>query len=165
MEAIIYYAILGIGLLVLIGTVMHWMDRSIDWFAWRRHEREIEATKDENDQELALMVNGMMREQFLYGIGIGGFGAATIIIIFSNPSVQGMLAAMIFALALVMLAKERRRRVDGDREQLNKHIASYYVPSSIALGRVIREAVQKGVLGPSLGESEEEWTKRMHITK
>lgn len=107
-----------------------------------------------------------MRAQFSSGVTIGALGILIIYAIYSAPTGIGpMLTAAWLIVMAIWFAKDHRKRAERAREQMKQHIARYYIDSSAALQDVIREALDKGQLGPSFDESREAWAARMHLNR
>jgi len=112
-DVLIYYAVVGIGILLLFGLFVGWVERLVEWVDWRIHKKELEATEDEDDQSLVLDFNAAMRDQFVYGPMAGGLVACALAGIIHSGS--GAWPLVVAAFVGCWLAVRNRRKDAGRR--------------------------------------------------
>lgn len=162
METLVYYATVAAGFLL----IMVFGSKLGEWIDSRIHRRELELTKNEDDQTVVLMFNGALRAQYLNGLAIG---AMVILFSYAMFNVSTGIGPLLTVIGIIVLAvhfeRSRRKEAEAARKKLKRHIASYYIESSPALRKIIREAASKGVLSPGFEESRQAWEARLHLDR
>ena len=96
--------------------------------------------KDTDDEQLISMFDTAIRNQFSGGAIATILGVVTVAIIFLSQTIPAFLAAGVFGFFAVKQVTDYRKQASRDRETLKEHIHRYYIPSSIALRKVINDA-------------------------